>query len=435
MSTTSLSAAMVLLSKQMGDSWASTTTSAGGAGGDTLVDTALKAKLADWITTETWDSITEAAHDAIYEERKAASLVASSGTLTVLAHSVQIGSGVDYEVHRFFSPSDKRIALIAACKDGYADINQPVRDESHVSGNWLKDGSFETWTSTSALTNWTTATCTLTQTSTNGLFKHGTYSARLTGAAGNISQSITNWDDLKKLAGKTVTFTIQGKSDTASSLRIGIYDGTTTTYSDYHSGSADPGWTTAPEPLTVTATIADSPTAVQFFIYHVSAAATDYVDDARVIGGGNPRIYIGELGLSDNTPNEVLIESSNYYEGEPWVRLHRWDVDPANGYLYLPDNVATDLRLRIEGIGYLDFLASGVSSTAWTATVALNSPQTEILVSKAAEYLCRNMTLPSISSSKIATSWQGATAYWEKETAKRIARYGMWTPPATVHWT
>jgi hypothetical protein len=129
--TTTLRNAEIELSKQMGDYWASTTTSDGNANGTTLVDTALKAKNNDWIEAdraEMFDEVIEGTYDG--EERRASSLNNSDGTLTVLAHGGKIVSGIDYRIHRLFSASDKKQALIAAARLTYPAIYDPISDES-----------------------------------------------------------------------------------------------------------------------------------------------------------------------------------------------------------------------------------------------------------------------------------------------------------------
>lgn len=56
--STSLLSAEIELSKQLGDFWDSITTSAGAAGGTTLIDTELKAKANDWIPDNAYDMLT-----------------------------------------------------------------------------------------------------------------------------------------------------------------------------------------------------------------------------------------------------------------------------------------------------------------------------------------------------------------------------------------
>ena len=429
--STTLSAAEQALSKELGDFWSSTTTSAGAGDYTTLIDTALKAKANDWITDECYDQITSGTYDG--EERKVSSLTNSSGTLTMLAHGGQIASGVTYRVHRLFEASEKRRALVAAAKNVFPACFQEVWDETLVSGNWLKDGSFERWTTTTNLTDWTETTLTATQTSTSPYYRHGTYSCKLSTAAGTLSQAITNFDDLKNLRGRSVTFTVQAWCDTASALRISVNDGTTQTYSSYHAG--DSAWTEDDprnDSFYVTQYIAPNATQVTFTIHLASATATAYVDDARVISDYRGRLYISHLGLAQNRPHQVLIEPTYYSQEEPWVKVHGYTVDK-DGYLYIPTTYSSDRRLRVRGIGYLDFLVSGVSSTAWTATIALDEPQIKILVAEAALYLYTWMSMPNYESGT-REQYQQAMTFWAREAAGRKAKFGMKSPGATVHW-
>lgn len=425
--STSLLAAEILLSKQLGDFWSSTTTSSGSS--TTVVDTELKAKENDWVTDECYDMITSGTYDE--EERKVSSLDNSSGTLTVLAHGGTIASSVTYRVHRLFTASEKRRALVHAAKRSYPHLFKRIKDEAKVSGNWLKDGSFEVWTSSSALTNWTDdGTVTLTKTSTSPYYKHGSYSCKLSTAAGYIHQDITDWDDLKYLAGKTVTFSVQGYCATADTLRLAIYDGTTTTYSDHR--TAESAWTENNDPMEVQATIQDNPSAIEFRIY-LDTANDAYVDDARAICGYRNRIYIGDLGLAQNEPHQVLMEKSNYDNREPWTPLRETKVDK-DGYLLIPDWYAVDYRLRILGVGYLDFYdTSDVVGTDWDDTIAIDSPQTEILVAEAAIYLCNQMIVPN-ETSGTSEKWKEALGYWKTELRERQSSFGMMPPSATIHY-
>jgi hypothetical protein len=424
--TTTLKAAMQELSKQLGDSWQSTSTSGGSS--TTIVDTSLQAKSADWIDYNSYDFITSGTY--LDEERKISSL--STATLTTLAHGGTIATAVTYEVHRLFTASEKRTALVWAARDCYPALFKRIRDESNVVGNWLKDGSFSIWTSTTNLTYWTETTVTVTRTNTPGEFKHGAYGAKLSGAAGTLARNITNQDaDLLRLAGRSVTFTCQAKCNTDNCLRISINDGVTTTYSDYLDQST--GWTKSNEPLKVTATICDHPASVTFTIHHEKAAGTSYVDDARVISGDFDRIYIGNMGLSQNEPFSVSVETSDYTMSEPWVLLHKWDVDYA-GYLYIGDGY-TNKSVRVEGIGYLGFVTSGTTtaSTAWAAVIDVDQPQLDILIAKAAIYLCQQKIMPADTTGQV-TRWQMAKAYWEQEYQRRVQKFGMAMPRATAIW-
>jgi len=431
--TTTLLAAEQALSKELGDFWSSTTTGAGGT--TSLVDTALISRANDWITDETWAFLVEepTGDAALYDERKVSSLDNSTGTLTTLAFAGTPGSGIDYELHRLFSPSEKRRALVWAAKNVFPSCFQEVWNEELVCGNWLNDGSFERWTNTSTPSQWTVATSTATQTQTSPYYKHGATSIKLSTLAGTVKQGITKFDDLKLLQGKQVTFSAQGWCDTASCLRLAIYDGTTRTYSSYRTG--DSTWTEhnpRNDSFYVSAQIGYNPTEITFEIYHDVAAGVSYIDDARVISQPRGRLYVGHLGLAKNRPHSICIEHYYCSTEEPWIKIFDYFLDK-DGYLYIPTNYPSDRRLRIRGIGYLDFLASGVSSTAWTSTINLDEPQLKILVAEAALYLYTQMSLPNFESGT-REQYQAMIGFWKQEAAERRAKYGMGSPPATIHY-
>ena len=375
-----------------------------------------------------YDLITSATDATVVDdERQIASLSNTNGTLALTrAHTARIATSVGYEIHRLFTASDKRKSLIAAARMAYPHIHEKIWDESMVSGNWLKDGSFEIWTSSSALTHWTTTTSTIAQTTTSPFFMHGLTSCKISTAAGTIKQTNTTWDDLKRLRGQTVTFSMQALCDTASTLRLSIQDGVNTqTYSNYHAG--DSAWTQR-EPradnMYAQMFIDWNATEVTFTIHHEVAAAISYVDDARVIGPYQPRLFIDQLGLALERPVQVEIEPWYYSTDEPWAIIFNSRIDPELGYIYLPSSVQRDRRLRIKGIGYLDFLASGVSSTDWSATININSPQTDILVAQAAVYLYTQMSLPNFSR-KTKQDFQEMIGFWESKLRVAIGKFGM----------
>ena len=274
---------------------------------------------------------------------------------------------------------------------------------------------------------------TATQTTTAIYLRHSLTSCKLDTAAGTLTQSISNFKDLQYLRGKNVTFTCQGWCDTASCLRLSINDGTTQTYSDYHAG--DSAWTEnnpRNDSFYTTQYIAPNATQVTFSIHHEKAAGTSYVDDARALSDYRGRTFIGYLWLARNRPHEISLEPSYYSTEEEWIRIKDYEVDP-DGYLYIPTTYPSDRRLRIRGIGYLDFLVSGASSTAWTATIALDSPQLDILVAEAALYLCQQMVMPT-ETSGTSQRWGQLMTFWNAELMQRQAKYGMEAPAATIHW-
>lgn len=128
--STTLANCRILLSKQLGDYWASATTTTADPATTVLIDTDLKAKADDWIPDDAYDLITESGHTNEHEERKILKLDNDSGLLTVLAHSATIDASVGYEIHRLFTASEKRRALIHAAKAGFPFIFKEIRDQS-----------------------------------------------------------------------------------------------------------------------------------------------------------------------------------------------------------------------------------------------------------------------------------------------------------------
>ncbi len=423
--STTLTNSVIEFSKQIGDYWAGTATGNGAAGGTTIVDTALKARNNDWIDADNalmYDRMTSGTCDG--EERRITALDNASGTLTVLAHTAQIDSADTYEVHRLATASDKRIALIRACRGSFPYLFNSIKDITHVAGNWLKNGGVTAWASSSYPDSWLASGVTATKTTTAPYYK-GTTACQLGTAAGFIYQTNTTNPDLQSLAGKTVTFTAQGYTSVASNLRLCVNDGTTSTYSDYHDG--DSAWTDDDEPLTVTATISETPSSINFRAYN-DTTTTSYVTDLRVMTDGH-RVYIGEAGIVNNSPHRVSYEIGDYTN--TWQPAHNWSVDK-DGYLFLPG--LSDCRLRIEGLGVLDFLASGVSSTAWTATIAIDQPQLDILIAQAAVYLCQERMLPQYTTDQ-NNQWSNAYQFWKQELDERKRKFGMKAPPVSTRWT
>jgi hypothetical protein len=419
---------LTTVSKDLNDFFSSTTTSAGAAGGTTVIDTALMAMPNQWITDKTYTRITSGTRDG--DERKISSLDNTTGTLTTLAHGGQIANSVTYEVHRLFTASEKRIALHHAARTAFPYIHSIIKADHFRSSNWLINGDVEYWAAATAPDHWNRSAVTCTQTSTASLFTSGSYSCKLSTAAGHIEQSwiAGNNDDLKYLRGKSVTFRARGWSDTASSLRLAINDHATITYSDYHAGNS--AWDDGD--LYVTATISPTATEVAFMVYHDVAVATDYVDDLYVTGPTMAKVDVSDLGLALNRPMAVSYCPSTFRH-EPWVPVRGYEVKSSENAVYITQSIPAGSPLRIEGIGYLKFLASGVESTAWSATIAIDDPQTKILSAAACLYLYQQMAMPNFTSGDNKAAIE-AYAFWKQEYRDRCNQFRMSVPPIRVNW-
>jgi hypothetical protein len=425
--STSLENCEILLSKDLRDYWASTSTSDGDAGGTTIVDTALQAKGGDWITDEAYDMITSGTYDE--EERKISSL--STSTLTTLAHGGKIASGVTYRIHRLFSASDKRRALVEAVKDAYPAIHKKIYDETKTSGTMERNGCVTVWTSSSYPDYWRVSGVTATENTTAPYYKR-TKSCKLDTATGYLYTNNTLVPDLEYLAGHSATFSAQVWCDTADAVRLGIlYDGTNLSYSSYHGGGSD--WTEDNDPLEVTQAINATPTSIEFRVYLASASATAYISDLRIRGPIYNKVYVGDLDFVKNEPDAIWMEPSNYSTAEPWIPVRNWTLDK-DGWLHIPDT-GLKRRLRMEGMGYLDFLdTNGDVGTDWADTIDIDSPQTKILSAQAIIWLCNQMILPNYDSPE-TERWEKALNYWQRELDKRIKRYSMTLNPIHAKWS
>jgi hypothetical protein len=431
--STSLATLRQLLSADIGDvifgSCASTTTADGNAGGTTLVDTALCALPSDWIRTgeggepQTHIKITSGTHDT--QVRPCTTFVNTTGTITfspAVTAATKVASGTTYEIHRMAHPTLKEDCIAKASKEAYPSLYTLSDTEVFRWGDWLIDGHFEEWSSTSALSHWTKSAVTLAQTSTAGLTHGSTYSCAISTATGYIGQSKSDNPDLLMLGGTNPQFYAWVLASTASQVRLAIYDGTTTTYSDYHTGGG--AW----ELLDVTATIASNPTDVAFRVYYNSLATTAYVDDAGVVNGAQKFNYdISSLSLVNGVPNLIFTVSGQDLNDEAAKPLGR--STPCYCWRPLGENkiqftrtLPEGSRLRIVGRKYLTEPTSSVSTEA-------DAPQTYIISALAAKRLYA--ILAGTGASHSIEGYRDLENYWAQEAERRKRQYGMKPLPIT----
>uniref|UniRef100_A0A6H1ZGM3 Uncharacterized protein n=1 Tax=viral metagenome TaxID=1070528 RepID=A0A6H1ZGM3_9ZZZZ len=455
-----LKAARQALSKQIGDFWEGTTTSAGNADKLDLIDSTLTGHQSTWVTSgaggEQPSTVLITDTELNKEERYVDSdnLTTASGTIGVTrAFTVLIPTIKTYEIHKEFTAADKERAIKWTCYDAFPSLYKLIDDSSLRFGDWLRDGGFETWTSSAVLTRWandTTQANTLAQTSTE-FVRTGTYSCKFTGG-GSGSFICQGWNqgsathdtnniDMQHLAGKTVTFRVWGFSATANALTISLEDGTTSTYGNHTSHSSStkvyhPGDSTW-RLMEVTKTNTANPLAIEARIYNDTTSAV-YVDDASLTGIGDKMTYdISDLGLYNHQPNQIYAVSNRAANDttprpkDSIVLLDNWSTATSSGLLTFKTRITDGKALRIVGRGYLTQPAdAGVNTEAsWTST-EVTAPQDEIIVAGAAMYLYRLL----ISTSQLGDvdRYKMLADYWEKEYRIRKARYGMASLAGTI---
>lgn len=130
------------------------------------------------------------------------------------------------------------------------------------SPNLVDNSQFTNWVDgpSSAPTQWTLSGSGATVARTTSNVPRGAYGVTLTraGAGATLTQSVGLLDG--QLAGKVITLEAWVTTSVASRARIGISDGSTTTYSSYHTGGG------APELLSVTVTLASSASACDLIL-------------------------------------------------------------------------------------------------------------------------------------------------------------------------
>lgn len=112
---------------------------------------------------------------------------------------------------------------------------------------------------------------------------------------------IQKLEDYIQLQGKAVSLSFRVKTSTANATRVALDDGTTVSYSSYHSGSGNY------ETLTVTATMGASASEVLAMV-EFDASCTAYLDNAMLVVGSAPINYI------PLTPAEEWSRCQRYYE-------------------------------------------------------------------------------------------------------------------------
>jgi len=165
MAFTTLTAARQLLSDMLGDLVASTCQQ-GGASGATLIDTALKGESGnqdDYFNNQ-WVILTSGAAALLGNERRISDYTAA-GTITpyvAFGAPTQIPAATTYEIHKIWTPTEKRRALNWALRRAYPYIARNIVDDqiTTVANTWsyrLGDYSVNTAIAAGTLTDTTKA--------------------------------------------------------------------------------------------------------------------------------------------------------------------------------------------------------------------------------------------------------------------------------------
>lgn len=247
--------------------------------------------------------------------------------------------------------SIKQLYQVRLCNEVWADSDENILESEGLNPD------FEEWTSTSP-DHWTATNLTTNYNTDEDFVWKDDYSCEClvaSSTAGTLTNSITNYS---YYSGMAMSFKIMAYCGTATRLRASINDGTTTTYSSYHSGN---GW----EELTVTADMQATPTAVTVGVALASGATavTFYLDEA-VLTMGQRAVNAGSMPIFNWTQRDTVLE--------------------------LPFQLNMNQRLRLIGAGYL---SSVTADTDEMETSAQNNP---LLYAQALVILYQRMRYPNM---------------------------------------
>lgn len=156
--------------------------------------------------------------------------------------------------------------------------------------NFLPNSSFENWERgvNSAPDRWLVTGSGASIAQEVSIVKHGGYSAKLTraGTDCHFSANIYLFGGSTYMRGRVYTFGAWVYATAGSRVRLRVNDGTTTTYSSYHSGGSS--W----EFLTCTFTVGNSATSVDVGLAVDTGNTSGYIDAAGVVEGAAMDNYI-----------------------------------------------------------------------------------------------------------------------------------------------
>lgn len=349
----------------MGDYESLTTSSAGVAGGTTLIDTDLANLTEDNDGIQGWVFLTSgSASGEIRRIKITSGYTASTTTITVnQAFSAQVATSVTYELHRI-NPVDKHNALNRAIESVFPDLYLPIIDTSLVIDDLLSNSDMETFAS-SNFTNWT-AVGSPTLSASTSRYIHGTQAASVIsqgGTVGQLTQSLTV--NTKEITSRTASlkFWVYATASDVARVRLDWDGGSTFTNSEYHDGSDE--W----QLLDAVGTVPDDATQIKAILEVAAGTNTVFFDR-------------GYLSL---TPVYRYSLPSTFRLG-PYRVMEQYDIHrPEGPYLEIPPyGVPTSGRvLRMEGADIL------TRPTSDTATTEVDGSRVDLIVAAAAEYLHR----------------------------------------------
>ena len=384
---------LVGFSKFINDYWEDTTTSAGSASFNTLVDTSL-ARFGDDQILDFYVRITGTGN-LQYEIRRITQFISSTGTVIVdPPFSEQVPTSLDYQIHRYdaslkfecldearlrddvFEHAFRLIYDDTSTSDGLSDwydINPDIRsgpmyvfveDPQSVNADWnvLSNPVGDSMTSWTA--NNTTATIVNESNIDRLIPKYDTSCMKLATAAaatGTLAQTVGSMSiTASEAAGRRMTFGMWVYTKDTSGVKIQLSDDDGDTPSSLHGGT---GWELLTVEKNISPTNAATLTAT-LIVAGGTTGATAFFNRAW--------LYYGESNLIQDV--------------YPWREAHLIRRDATTQKVQLSWVPTNGRQIRMVGRQYLSELGS-VASTQCTNTMELDEGTAQILYGAAAEIL------------------------------------------------
>ena len=397
------------------------TTSAGNAGGTTLVDTGLinlPSGNDDNAFVGFWILITElvSGGPAVGESGKVSTYDATTvpGTITIeSALTAQIKTGTSYELHRY-DPTDMNTGLNRAVELLYPALYIPQKNETLLVDQLLANGDFDTW-SGSAFTGWSSiGTPTLAQETTRKVHSTGSASIVASGATEGLEQNLFTSVNFREVVTKTLHVRGWVFATVASAARIRVtFDGTTYTNGSWHGGDAE--WEN------------DS---LQYIDVAIPADATEMTVSCEVTDGNTAYFDLVRAWIDPihryTIPSAILkgpytlsIQRSLSQPDGPFDPIEDFDVeeDSSGRYILLNHSGSSGRLLKVTGIGLLSTMSTD------SATTEIDAPRTHLVVARAAQWMYENMRSDSAMEGRDIYGQEAAR--WKQRVAELLATPGM----------
>lgn len=259
--------------------------------------------------------------DTTYTSETFFTIPRNTWTLQELRQAVSTALRETKRTYRYVVPTrddEREYQLVALAWLRNADDVDGV--QYRPSPNMIFNADFSHWHSgtTTAPDGWTLAGSSATIARSTTFASFGSYVAQVTrsGADATLTSDLPYQlakqliDDLA-----TVAIKVRCTASAASRVRVGINDGTTTTYSDYHSGDGEP------EDLTVSVTLTAAASKVQTVLSVDTGDTMGSFDFAPMVEGSSVGDDLWRGGDAGYTPQEIRHEVLNVGSGVPVLQL------------------------------------------------------------------------------------------------------------------